>query len=439
MISLTHNVRFKNTKEEKVLKKMNKLVVMLVAVFMLAAVFAGCTSNAPAESSSSEAPASSEAASSEAPAESSEAPAESSEAPAESSESAEGSVYGEPSMTDTYTIGYNNFGKGAYPIDIVEADAQYYADIMGNTLSSVNNEFKAEKIISDVQSLISAGVDGMVFMGPVETTIPTAAEMLNQANIPFVMHDKIPSDQSVMDAIQTENPMFAGAVAPKNYDAGVMIGEAAAADGNTTAIIVGAVQGDTAHDDRIAGFTEAFEAAGGQVLGVAHCADPTEGVTKATDLITANSDADCVYGSGGDYSNAAISALANFPDNDMKIYGTDIDPDLVDMLADGKVAALNGGFFVESGIASALLQNYLDGHPILDPDGNPPVFTNLNMILLPADQADLYKKYWIDGHPLTEDQYKSLTWRYNPDVSYDTFNDLCSTFSLETVAIAHGE
>jgi ribose transport system substrate-binding protein len=342
---------------------------------------------------------------------------------------------GGASTDATYTIGYNNFGKGTYMIDVVEFEAQFFEDMMGNTMNVVNDEFKAEKVITDVQSMISSGADGIMFMGPVETTIPTATQMMNDAKVPFVMTDKMPSDDSVMETIMGLE-YFAGAVAPVNYDAGKQIGETAAAAGNKTAIIVAAVVGDTTHDDRIAGFTEAFEAAGGEVLASARCADPTEGVTKAADLITANPDADCIYGAGGDYSNAIIQAMANFPDSEMKIYGSDIDPDLADLLAEGKIEALNGAHFAEGSIGAALLQNFLDGHPILDENGAPAVFTNLNYIMLPKDQVDIYKKYWIEGHPFTEDQLKSLLWRYNPEVSYQTFSDFCSGYSLESVIAA---
>ena len=37
---------------------------------------------------------------------------------------------------------------------------------------------------------------------------------------------------------------------------------------------------DYAHDRRIIGFTEAFEAGGGEVLFVSHSADPSEGVRR---------------------------------------------------------------------------------------------------------------------------------------------------------------
>ncbi|WP_289444289.1 hypothetical protein, partial [Klebsiella pneumoniae] len=68
-----------------------------------------------------------------------------------------------------------------------------------------------------------------------------------------------------------------------------------------TAVISAGASGDYAHDRRIIGFTEAFEAGGGEVLFVSHSADPSEGVQKTNDLLTAYPDVDCVYACGNDY------------------------------------------------------------------------------------------------------------------------------------------
>jgi ribose transport system substrate-binding protein len=79
----------------------------------------------------------------------------------------------------------------------------------------------------------------------------------------------------------------------------------------------------------------------------------------------------------------------------MAIYGANIDPDLLELMKDGNVSALDGGHYVEGSIVSALLMNYLDGHQILDPDGNIPILDNLQIVIVTAENADIYDKYWI--------------------------------------------
>jgi ABC-type sugar transport system substrate-binding protein len=105
-----------------------------------------------------------------------------------------------------------------------------------------------------------------------------------------------------------ENDRFIGAVVPSSYDSGYKIGELACFCRKKKAILVGGAEGDTMHDDRLAGFTDAFEAGGGEALGVTRCFESSEGVTKASDLITAN-----MYEAGGDYVLAIANTLENFP------------------------------------------------------------------------------------------------------------------------------
>lgn len=327
----------------------------------------------------------------------------------------------------SYTFGHNNWGQGAYPLDIIEKEAKSEAELFGNKLVVANDEFKADKVVSDVQSLISSGVDGIQFFGISETMFTSVAQICQDAKVPFVLFDKIPSDE-VLKKLQ-ENPYFVGAISAEEKTAGIAMAEAALKDGCKTAIIVAAAKGDSSHDLRIAGFTETFTAGGGKVLGEAHCADPTEAVQKSNDLLTAHPDADCIYGAGGDFAAGAINALASRNDLKMKVYATDITPDIASKLKDGSVSATCGGQWVCGSISNTLLVNYLDGHPILDKDGKAPVLTNLPMVTLSAQDVDAFNKLMeSNGSPISADEYKSLTYRFNPDVTYQTYFDFLANY-----------
>jgi ABC-type sugar transport system substrate-binding protein len=115
-----------------------------------------------------------------------------------------------------YTLGFSNWGKGVYPLDVLELETQNFTDLNGLKLLPASNDFKADKIVSDVQSLISSQVDGIAIMCAVETTIPTVANLMNEAGTPFVFFDKLPSDLAVLDKIVAEDPAFVRACAPTN-------------------------------------------------------------------------------------------------------------------------------------------------------------------------------------------------------------------------------
>lgn len=333
------------------------------------------------------------------------------------------STGGEPSGSVTgHTIAANNWGVGAYPLDIIFQGLDPLVESAGDlTIDLANNEFKADKVISDLQNQLTGGADGVLFLGMTQTIFPTAAQLCQQSKVPFVFHANVPADTD-WPAIE-ENPYYTGSVITQEYTAGAAMGELALADGNKTAIISAAALGDYSHDQRIAGFTDTFEAGGGEVVYVAHSADPSEGVQKANDFMTAYPDADMIYCTGGDYVSATISAMATQTGADYKLYGTDLSPETAQSILDGDVEALNGGQWITGSLAAALLVNRLDGHPILDEEGNAPLFDNMHLVMLDKSNAQGFIDLMTAGGLLTKEDFDKLLYRNNPDVDYQTFYD----------------
>lgn len=353
------------------------------------------------------------------------APAADSSAPAASpSAGAEGK---------SYTLGYNNFGQGAYPLDLNEYEATYAVEAMGCQNQVVNNQFTISNLITDAQNQISFGVDGLLFCGFSDAIFPSIDELCRDTQTPFVLTGLFPTQEEVQDEV-AENPYFAGGVVLAEYSTGVSIAEAALEDGHQTAIIVAAAVGDVAHDPRVEGFTETFEAGGGQVLGVAHCADPSEATQKANDLLSAYPDVDCAYGTGGDYSLGLLNVLeAQGRTGELPVYGTDVDPNVIQAIRDGSIVAANGGNGPYCApLSAALLINYLDGHPILDAEGKPYVNDELKAIVVDKDNVDDYETYWLNGHAFLPEEYQNLLYRNNPDVTYQDFEELIAGYSFES-------
>jgi ribose transport system substrate-binding protein len=334
------------------------------------------------------------------------------------------------SVTAKYKIGLNNLFKGGYPLDILELQGKYVSDVAGMDFFSVNDEGKVEKVVQDVQSLISSGCDGLEIFCVVETLFPGISQNAIDGKTPFVLYDKIPMDPTIRQQI-LDNPYFKGGVGSQDYNGGVAIATYANELGLKNAIIMAAQQGDPTHDARIKGFEDTFK---GTLLAVAHSGanNITDYANKTDDMLTANPNADCIYGTGGDFAQGAIIALQNHADlkDKVKVFATDIDPTLLGKLKDGSISALNGAHFVNNMFTTCLLINALDGHPILDPNGKPPIIQSIQMPVLPAAWADLYQRFWMDGQPYSPEEVKSLLWRYNPNINYQTFADKCAAYSI---------
>jgi ribose transport system substrate-binding protein len=328
-----------------------------------------------------------------------------------------------------YKIGFNNYLKGFYALDILENNAKFATESLGNEFIAVNDEAKSEKVVQNVQNLISSGVDGIVFFGIVDTLFPVVSQMCEKAKVPFVIYDHLPSDKSL--EILRKNPYFVGAVGEHDYDAGFPIGEYAAREGLKKAILITGKRGDTTHEARVKGFTDSFTKAGGQVLDVGWGNSTlAEALQKAEDLITAHPDIDCIYGTGGDFGLGALQALKKHPNIKAKMYVTDLDPAVLEGLESNDIAAANGAHWVNAGFSVAMLQNYLESHQLKDKDGQVPVVT-VPILVLPAKQEKLYKKFWIDSQPYSSDEIKNLTYSSNKDISLDSFQKVLIEYSIK--------
>lgn len=331
--------------------------------------------------------------------------------------------------TDGYHLVTNTWGSGAYPLDsIIHADRKV-AELAGINLDVADNQFTADNIISDLQSQLANGPDGVIMMSVVDAVFGNVQSLCDSAGVPYVLDTGLPTNEEVFNSIK-EDKLFIGAVSAGQYDIGVSMAETILEDGNTTAAVLAAAVGDYSHDQRILGFTETFEAAGGEVLQVMHCSDPSEATTKANDLITANMDVDCIYATGGDYLSALAAIKSADTTAEYKLYGTDVAPDLIDYIQSGVIQAMNGGNHVAGSISMCLLINYLDGHQILDENGKAPVIDFLSLYMITSENAASFQKLY-DGEScfISDDEFKTLLYQFNPDVSYETFKAFAENYA----------
>ena len=337
----------------------------------------------------------------------------------------------EDAAGQSYVIGYNNFGVGAYPLDLNEKETTYAIETAGCEIKVANDNFTVDNVITDVKNLISSNVDGVVVWCAADTLYNSLNDLMQSSQKPFALGDKYPTSEDTIKKFQ-ENEFFAGAVSTDDVITGNKMAQKAWDDGHKTALIVAAAVGDTNHDARVKGFTEKFEELGGKVLGTVRCADPSEAVQKSGDLLAAHKDADCLYGSGGDYSNGALSAMES-AGIDMPVYGTDVDPNVIKGIKEGKITAATGAAGTYCGtFASLLLINYLDGHPVLDENGKAPATKGIETIMIDKDNVEDFEENWINNEIFTPEEIQSLLYRYNPDVTWADYEDMIKNYNFES-------
>jgi ABC-type sugar transport system substrate-binding protein len=388
-----------------------RLLALSTAVVLTAGLFAGCGANeeTPSSESKSEAPAAQE---------------DSKESSDTSSDNADAS--GE---LEAMSFAGDIVGQGVPALDNYVGHLEYGFNAIGSEFSIFNDNFNADTQTSNIQTIASSDYDGCMVFGFNAAAYPSISSTLQQGQVPFLFYDQIPADESVIEALN-KNEYYVGSVGVDPYEQGVMAAEDMLEAGIKTAMILGGSVGDVIHDGRTNGFTDTFEAGGGEVVAVARCSDPSEATAKEDDLLSANPDAEATYALTGDYAISALSALDNYSGREMVIYCSDITADALDLVKDGSIDVAYSGAALDTTIGVTLLYNAASGNKILDENGNPPMMDMIPTFKVTAELADRYNEVFFTGHPLDAETMKSLI---GPDVTYQTYLDFFDNFSLETV------
>ena len=84
-----------------------------------------------------------------------------------------------------------------------------------------------------------------------------------------------------------------------------------------------------------------------------------------------------------------------------------------------------------------LVINALDGHKIVDENGNAPYWDIQTPWIITADTADDYQKYWLEEFPIPLEAMQNLLYRYNPDVTYEDFEETLRNYGYDWVMSFH--
>lgn len=354
------------------------------------------------------------------------------QSPTEIEESGGDEDTGANDTSDTFVIGYNNMMSGAYPLDIMQwATEQAYA-ALDMQVMVFNDEANSDKSLSNIQNMIASGVDAISYQPVSDTMCLSLMEICENAGVPFIIRDAMPTDQEIYDTI-IASPQFLGFVGTSNKIAGETMAELVIEAGYEKGIIIGIDRGQASQDARINGFWEMVEAKNINILGEARPAASSseEMASQSEDLITANQESDFIYAAFGDVGCASADTCAMLGINPA-IYVADITPTVLEYLADGDFVVAQGAHWMQATWEAAMVYNFLTGNQMLE-DGKPIIYQDIQMITLVPEGIDLYQRLWLDSYAHSTDYVRSFTYDYNPDMSLEYFRDELINYSFDSV------
>jgi len=342
----------------------------------------------------------------------------------------------EASGAGQYKVGINYLTGGSYALISLARTSEQANVAAGGETMAIDDGGSIEQIVADFENMIQSGCDGLIIWCPVETIVTTIAEMCREAEVPFVLSDKIPSDPAVIENLYS-NPYFVGGVAPANGDYGAYAAQVCLDKGYKKAIVSAPGVGDATGEPRTAGFVETFEAGGGTVYTVLNydMSIGDNGLSAVENALVAYPDVEVIFGTGSDFGVAAMNAVAN-NGGDYKVITCDFDETLMGQVGQGPLLALVGDYWVAGFFSGVLLQNFMDGHPLLDAEGKAPWIDDLLYFSVGAEQVDLYKKFWIDEYCYSTEEIQNMFVANNPDFDLEALKEIMYAYSFEDRLIA---
>lgn len=337
--------------------------------------------------------------------------------------------------TDGYTIGINCFGSSSYALLTLANNSVKVFEVFGDQTTVSDDNYQIDKLVQDVENMIAKGVDGLVVWLPTDSLYETVANLCEEHKVPFVLNDKIPTDENIAKKIKA-NPYFAGAVAPANAVYGEQIAEYALENGYKSCIISSSTVGDPSDTPRLEAFRKTFEAGGGAVVAQLHSEGSDAGQTQIEDALVANPDIDFVYGVGSDYGISACSVLENHGNTDIKVFTSGLDSEALNLLEAGQLELLSGDNWVAGIMSAIVLENFIDENPLKDADGNAVYIENIQPFTLEPNQISLFRKCFIDNFCYADDEVNAMRTKNDSSFNYDKFIEVVDSFSFEERAKA---
>lgn len=336
------------------------------------------------------------------------------------------------SITGGHTVGINYFGTVSV-LAVLRNNSEVVVKACGDTPQSLDDNFNVDKIITDLQSMIQNGCEGVIIWTPVQSQMLKISQMCQDAKIPFVLNDKVPTDPAIIEALNN-NPYFAGAIGPENTAYGKSTAEYCLAQGWKTCIITAPTVGDPTDQPRIDAFTTAYTAGGGKIVTQLN-GDSTDAQQRTDDALVTSGEVDVIYGTGPDYSVAAVQSLKKYPDWKTKVVTAGLDETVVGLLADptSTMKMTLGDYWVCGQFSAMILEHYINGNPLKGPDGKAIFISDVPFFTVPASQVQAFKDTFIKQNCYSDEEIVKLC-----SANYDDFVKAVHSFSFQDRATARG-
>ena len=395
---------------------MKKLILVLFAVAMVFALFAGCSTQNEAETSE----------------DTTDNGTDSEEADTAGDTSAD-SVSDDPS----FKVGLSIYSTSDATSKPVYEQCKRAVEAMGGELIVAIDEIDQDKQITQLENLISSGCDAVMFLPYSDDAVPTISNMCEENEVYFGMYwHKLGSDKDIVMA----NPYFLG----NTYEDDVWSAYTAMKtlyDAGATKIgFFGLPKGRETTELRDAGVQQACDEFGMEIL-----VEDRENVNDASD---AASSLESFIASYPEMDGVVIAGMTQIVlpgvmqtltklglEGEIKVSAIDFNDNQTQYYEEGTLNGIVGGHFCGPTYLSALIANKLSDTPLVDE----PVSIQDNFIVLTSvDDAHNYDEYVATNLAYSSEELALWSKTNNPDFTYEKLLEIVAAYNLQDVLERQG-
>lgn len=344
---------------------------------------------------------------------------------------------------DGITIGVSIWGTSDSLGSSCKAILDAAADALGVKLVYNEQELVSEKVISGVENLCAAGVDGIIICNSADSEMSSVIRTCDSYGVYVSQFFRTISDSEVNDQALASK-YYLGCTHEDEYQTGynlgkILIEKKGARHIGWTAWRVG----DATSLARQEGYKAAVEE-----WNAAHSEDPVELYPLVDDKYTSEEaraaveglidtypkmDSLIVVGGGGMALDGALSAIAGRNKvGQYAVVSTDFTTNLGDQLAGNEIAAMSGGHYADPLFSFMMVYNAIMGNYNRTADQYLEVKFPMLYVASSEDYAN-YKKYFVDSLPYNADELKAMA-----NSSFADLQKTAASLSIEDVAARHG-
>ena len=293
--------------------------------------------------------------------------------------------------------------------------AEHVGKALDVELTVVGADNREDKQLTDVQSLLSSGVNALVITPQSTASAPGLIKLANRANVPIVVVDRYPGFEP-----KNADAPYVAFIGPNDVSAGADIVKYLIAQGGKKVVGIGGLPGSSVAEGREKGLRQGIsEAKGVELVQYVSGGGESEdnGYRTMQNLLSAHpaGSIDSVWCYNDALCLGAFRAIKQAGrDSEIKLGGMDLVPQMLELIEQKtNMVFSTGGHWLQLGFGVMLAYDKLNDHnPITD-------MIRLDLLGVNSSNFSTFKQQFIDNAPPYD--IKQYTLTNNPKAESQTF------------------